>query len=134
MATITDAMLTDISLMGDMLISPSGDLQVITGLANFRQAIFHRLITVPGSLVHRPTYGCGIGNFQNCATSLQAQQKLAKIIMAQLPLDPRVQSVSGVSVTSEDGTPQMTTISISVTPVGYTEQKMNFTPFNVGSL
>lgn len=131
---ITDALLTDISLFGDMAVASNGDLQTVSGLANVQQALLHRLMTVPGSLVHKPTYGIGIGRFQNAPTSLQTQQNIAQLIGEQFPLDPRVQSVSAVSISSADGTPELTVISVAITIVGYTEQIMSFTPFEVGTV
>jgi phage baseplate assembly protein W len=129
---INQSLLEDIFLMGDMKESSSGDLQSVYGVANMQQALFHRLITVPGSLVHKPLYGIGVGRFQNAPQSLAVQQNIASLIQDQFPQDPRVQSVSGVSITSEDGTPEMTVIAVTLTIVGYTEQTMNFSPFNTG--
>ena len=129
MANITDALKTDISLMGDMQVAADGDLMTVSGLNNLRQAIWHRLITVPGSLVHRPTYGCGILLYQNAPTSFTNQQKIASLINDQLPQDPRIQSVTGVSLTLSDDDPELTILSVSVIPVGYTELTMQFTPF-----
>jgi phage baseplate assembly protein W len=126
---ITDALKTDISLMGDMQVTASGDLMTVSGLNNLQQALFHRLITSPGALVHRPTYGVGILQYQNAPTSFSSQQAIAEAIKDQFEQDPRVQAVVGVSITSEDETPETVTINVTLTPVGYTELSMNFTPF-----
>jgi len=130
---ITQSMGTDISLLGDMRLTAGGDVQLVAGLANLYQALFHRLITVPGSLVYKPNYGIGITRFQNAPNSLPVQQNIASLIQEQFPQDPRVQSVSSVSITSEDGTPQKTIVAVTLTPVGYNEQKMSWTPFNAGN-
>lgn len=126
---LTDSLKTDISLLGDMAISSSGDLATVSGLANIQQALWHRLITIPGALVHKPTYGVGIGLFQNDVASFANQQKIATAIQEQFAQDPRVQSVDAVSFQVDDLSPEMTVVSVTITIAGYTEQVMNFTPF-----
>ncbi len=128
---ITEALKTDISLRGDMAATQSGDLATVSGLPNLLSALFHRLVTIPGSLAHRPAYGVGVGRFQNGLSSFVKQQKLASIIIEQFKLDPRVQTVKSVSVFNDDN-PDMTKIQVSVVPVGYDEQVVTYTPFNNG--
>lgn len=132
--SVNDALKTDISHMGDMKNTPGGDLQTVSGLANYKQALFHRLMTVPGSLAHRPTYGVGISLFQNGLSSFSKQQKLATTIIDQFKRDPRTASITSVSVEANDQNPDLTKIKVLVVPVGYTEQQMTFTPFSGGNL
>src|ERR1019366_1721512 len=115
-----------------MTLTPSGDIGTIAGLANFKRALFHRLVTVPGSLVHRPTYGVGIGNYQNAPNTFTNQQKLANAIQEQFAQDPRVLAINRISFESSDDQPWYGTIKVFVVPVGYTEQPMVFLPFNGG--
>jgi len=126
---INDALKNDIAHVGDMVLTPSGDLGQISGLANLKRALFHRLITIPGTLVHRPTYGIGIGLYQNGLSSFSKQAELASKIAEQFAQDPRVLSVKSVSVNFNNSNPQQTLIGVFVTPIGYTEQQMTFTPF-----
>jgi phage baseplate assembly protein W len=128
---ITDSLKTDIAFVdGDMTLTPSGDLGSVSGLANLRAALFRRLITVPGSLVHRPLYGVGIGLFQNSLSSFSRQQQLAALITEQLEQDPRVQEITSVAINANDANPNLVEIKISVKPVGYSEQTMLFKPFS----
>lgn len=127
---INDSLRTDIAHFGDFIKTQGGDLSAVNGLQNLKRALFHRMITVPGALVHRPLYGCGILLFQNALNSFQNQQRIAELIQDQFPQDPRVKSVTGVSVEINDTNPALTKISVTVIPVGYTEQQMVFTPFN----
>ena len=129
---ITDALKTDIAHNNDMFKTPAGDIGTISGLSNYLQALFHRLVTVPGSLAHRPLYGVGVGRFQNGLNSFTIQQKLASLIVDQFMQDPRTQSVTSVAIVVDDLTPEMTRIKCLVVPVGYTEQTVTFTPFNLG--
>lgn len=123
---ITDSLKTDLSFS----VTSGGDVGTISGLANLKRALMHRLLTVPGTLVHRPSYGVGIGQYQNAPSSFSIQQKLAHLIQEQFQQDPRVKEISSVGVSSQDGTPQQTVIKVFITPVGYTEQEMKFTPFS----
>lgn len=128
----TDALKTDISHSGDMARNSSGDLATVSGLANYKLALFHRLVTIPGSLAHRPEYGVGVGLYQNGLSSFTKQQKLASKIIEQYKKDPRTQSITKVSILANDDDPQLTRIQVVVVPVGYTEQSIEYTPFNQG--
>lgn len=132
--SVNDALKTDISLMGDMRNTAGGDLQTVSGLANYKQALFHRLVTVPGSLAHRPTYGVGVGLFQNGISSFAKQQKLATRIIDQFKQDPRTASITSVSIEANDDQPDLTVIKVLVIPVGFTETQMTFTPFTPGNI
>jgi phage baseplate assembly protein W len=70
MSGINDAMKTDIAFVGGYVRTQSGDLDRITGLANLKNALYHRLVTTPGTLVHRPEYGVGILNYQGAPSSI----------------------------------------------------------------
>ena len=125
MPNIEEAMKSDVA----MFVTSSGDLGRITGLDNLRKALFRRLVTVPGSLVHRPDYGVGIKRYQNAPTTFSMQAKIASEIRAQFEKEPRIQSVTGISIVCADDAPRLEKISVVLTPVGYTEQVMTFTPF-----
>jgi phage baseplate assembly protein W len=127
---ITEAFKTDIAHVGDLVRSASGGIGTISGLTNLKAALWHRLLTVPGTLVHRPTYGVGIMTYQNAPTSYSVQRKLASIIQEQFSNDERVEEVSSVRIVSDDSTPEQTVLSIFIKPVGYSEIEMTFSPFN----
>lgn len=127
--SLTDAFLTDFAHKGDYLVTPGGDLDLISGLANLKNALLHRLITVPGTLVHRPQYGVGLPNFLNNLASFSTQQELAGIIRQQFKRDPRVEDVLSISMDAEDARPEMISLVVRVKPVGYSEQDMKFTDF-----
>lgn len=84
---------------GDFVAAPNGDFALAKGVVNLKQALFHRLITVPGSLVHRPEYGVGIKLYQNDISSITRQRDLANAIVSQFEQDFRVVKVVGVSIT-----------------------------------
>jgi len=130
--SINDSLGTDIAHVGDLVRTSGADLGLISGLANLKNALFHRLITQPGTLVHRPNYGVGIPGYQNAPSSFSIQQRLAAKIVEQFEQDARVASVTNVLIGSDDGTPQTTRIAVFLIPVGYTEVQMTFTPFGAG--
>ncbi len=77
MSQLNEFLKTDIAHKGDFVETPSGDLDVISGLDNVKEALFRRLITTPGSIIHRPGYGVGLKNWQNALNTLENQRKLA---------------------------------------------------------
>lgn len=129
MANITQTLLTDIMHKKDYILTSSGDRMTISGLDNLKEALFRRLITEPGSLVHRPQYGVGIKSYIGAPATLSNQRKLAGRIEEQFLRDPRVKKLLGVSFNSEDKTPDTFTIVVRVSVVGYDEVTMKFTPF-----
>jgi len=132
--SLLDAFKKDIAHVGDLVKVPPGGLGTISGVANLKEALFHRLMTVPGTLVHRPTYGVGMPLFQNRLSSFAVQQRLSSLIQEQYKQDPRIEDVKSISIQAEDDTPQQTVISIVVQPVGYSEVTLKFTPFVGGGL
>lgn len=95
---------------GDFVAAPNGDFALAKGLNNLKQALFHRLITVQGSLVHRPEFGVGVKLWQNDVGSLTRQKELAVRIKEQFEQDERVEEVTGVRIEkiNDNGTFQLT--------------------------
>lgn len=106
-----------------------GDLQDVRGLRNIREALVRRLVTIPGTLVHRPTYGVGIRNFQNSIMSLENQKVLAVRIKDQFEQDTRVEEVTKFRFVNDDNDPSKLIIFITLRIAGYGEASMEFIPF-----
>jgi hypothetical protein len=130
MASVADVLLTDLAHKRDFLPTPGGDLQTISGMQNVRDALFARLMTEPGSLIHRPDYGVGIKRFQNALNRLGKQRELAGRISENFARDPRVEKVEGVLVDYDESNPSKVTIVVRVKVVGVDAVVMNFTPFS----
>lgn len=66
----------------------------------------NRLITVAGSLSHRPTYGVGIKTYQSALATITKKRELAKAIEEQFLQDERVTSLDSVTFLKQeqDGT------------------------------
>lgn len=129
MAKIDEFYGTDLAHIGDYVVSASGDFDTLSGLANLKQALFHRLMTQPGSLVHRPSYGVGIKNFENSISTAANRSEISTRIREQFMQDPRVEEVNGVMFKTSDSRPDMTEILVRVKPKGYDEIQASFIPF-----
>jgi phage baseplate assembly protein W len=97
MSRIEEALLIDLEF--GVSSSSSGDVERVSGMANIKQALFNRLMTVKGSLAHRPNYGVGVQNWLGGISSIERQRTLAEEIKSQFEQDPRVSSVESVKIT-----------------------------------
>ena len=129
MADVNEIFLEDIAFGSDMRVASNGDLQVASGIANIKQQLLHRLITQPGTLVHRPDYGVGVKDFQNAVNSISNQRALALRIEEQFKRDIRVNDVLNISVENRDDKPEQVIIRIKVLLVGLGEVDLSFKPF-----
>jgi len=134
MALIDEILGTDIAHKSDYLLSATGDLDLLSGLENVKNALLHRLVTTPGTLIHRPDYGVGLKDYQNAPNSIDIQRQLALRIQEQFELDPRVDRVLGVSINYADLTPENVEIVVRVKIAGYDEVTAKFIPFGGASI
>lgn len=118
MSQIDEFFLEDIHFDGDIRTAPNGDLALIRGLNNLKQALFHRLITVKGSLAHRPDYGVGIKRYQNQVATLAKQRELALEIKNQFEQDFRVDKLLSVSFKAEPSGLFTVTYKVQVKGIG----------------
>ena len=129
MATVDERYLTDLVHDKDLLVASDGDLQIITGVENAKMALIHRLITQPGSLVHRPEYGVGLKDFQNAPNSIENQRRLALRMQEQFLRDFRVEEFVGLKITQDATVPGKIIIFFKVKLRGFGEVEVNFVPF-----
>lgn len=129
MATIEEVLGRDIAFKSDFVLTPTGDLDTIAGLENLKDALLRRLVTTPGTLIHRPTYGVGIKSYLNGLNSLGAQRQLGISIKEQFELDSRVEKVTSVKITNSDSNPGLVVVEVRIKVVGYQETAIKFVPF-----
>jgi len=98
MSGVEDSFLIDLEFRGSIIAAPNGDIQLIKGTENLKQALFNRLTTVKGTLAHRPDYGVGVQLWQNDVASISRQQALAVEIKRQFEEDERVEKVTSVLI------------------------------------
>ena len=129
MATIADILGVDIDHSKDFFIL-DGDLLTIKGVGNLKRALLRRLVTYPGSLIHRPEYGVGIKDFMNAPNTLQTRRELAAKIGENFLRDERVESVLSVKIERNDLQPQLTKITVRVKLTGFSDAAdLRFIPF-----
>ena len=103
MSKIEESFFQDLDFgIGDFSTAPNGDFDTIKGLNNLKQRLFNRLITVKGTLAHRPDYGVGLPLYQNALDSLGKQRELALKIKEQFVQDSGVESVESVIIKKEN--------------------------------
>lgn len=130
MTTLNEFLKTDIAFTDDFKLSASNDFDTVTGMANLKEAIFRRIMTVKGSLIHRPDYGVGLPEFQNAPATLHLKGQLFTRLQEQLPRDPRIEAVTSLSVDFSDTDPSRHTIKIGVSVAGFGAVVLEYTPFN----
>ena len=126
---IEQNLLVDLRFEGDLQVTKTGDLDTISGFDNLRQRLYHRLITVPGSLAHRPEYGVGVKEFQNEVGSLDKQRNLAFRIQDQFEQDPGLEKVRSIAIRQQDSEPGEFKVIVRYKPVGRNELDEEFDPF-----
>lgn len=127
MSKAEDFYLVDLEFQNDLVPSASKDLQIINGQKNAIQALFNRLITVPGSLAHHPLYGVGAKLYQNKIADLSSQRELAIKIKSQFEQDFRVDKVVSVSFSQKESGEFLVRFKVKL--AGSVETTVTFNPF-----
>lgn len=86
----------DLDLTGGLLAADGGDLRLISGRANLRQALNHRVRTPLRDLLFHLAYGCGVHRLIGRVTGGTAAQLGVQYVRGSLLSDPRVSSVESV--------------------------------------
>ena len=131
MGKIADNFRVDLLHKSDFSLTKTGDLFKIRGKENLRQALFHRLITVPGTLVHRPLYGVGVKTFQNRIDSITNRRDLFNRIVSQFEDDDRVESVDAVTTIQDALNAGLFLIKTLYTTVDFGGVETTFNPFEI---
>ena len=119
----TDLFGTDLDLTGGVLTADaSGDLALITGAANLKQAIENRLDTHPGDLIWHPLYGCRIYELVGRGNDGATDQIAAGYVERALRSDPRVSSVQNLTASVAGDTTSISGTAVAINgkhlPVG----------------
>lgn len=112
--------LVDFRFEFDLAWGSDDDYQLIAGLGNLRQAIYHRLITNPGELFAHPEYGAGLEEFVSAPFDLQTKNDLISRIKQQVMMEPRVFKCNYVRLRTGDKDTAIGTVivDIGITPIG----------------
>lgn len=89
---------TDIYFENDYRLTARGDFALLDGIANLRQAIYHRLITRPGEYKFVPEYGVGIQTYVKRKRTVTNKDLLTNNIREQLLRDKRIADVPQIVI------------------------------------
>lgn len=93
---------TDIYEESDFKVSSSGDLAIVSGVSALLYRIDRMLITNPGEIFHRPTWGVGIISFLNQPNNANTVARLRNAILRNVSKDPDVLKVTGVNIRRQE--------------------------------
>lgn len=132
MSRIDESFFQDLDFgIGDFSQAPNGDFEQITGVENLKQRLFHRLITVKGTLAHRPLYGVGLPLYQNSLGSIGKQRELALEIKNQFLEDSGVESVDSVIVKQEKDGQFLIQYKVTARGIGSVSDSASFEDFSL---
>lgn len=86
---------------GRLLLTDAGDLDLLDGVANLAQQLRNRLLCERGAMVRHPAYGCDAPAYVGQTTGPTLAALLQGAVASALTDDPRVASVSGITVSTE---------------------------------
>jgi len=114
-STADNVLLTDCALTGGKLtVDESGDLTLVSGRDNLKQAINHRVRTDMGELIYHPGYGCKLqrrkGRKNNAVVVLLGRMD----IQESLKQETRLKSINSITVTAEG---DVLSVQANVTPI-----------------
>lgn len=98
-------------------VTPTGDLQTISGRKNVYGAVLRRLTTSPGTFLYRPSYGAGLVDIVEQIDTPGNRSQLQSVARRNLLEDPRVvdAAVSIVSgVENDSNRSGALTVSVAV--------------------
>lgn len=106
---------TDLEIDDDgMLATESGDMSVLSGLQNFKQALRQRIACPYRSLVFHPEYGCGLLNIIGEKNTSYWEAAAKATVIDALNHEPRVRSLYRFNMTT---TPDSIRLDIIANPV-----------------
>lgn len=92
--TADDLYQRDVDLSGgELSVGPDGDLAIVAGEANLRQALVHRVVTEQGELLFHPNYGSMVRAVLGAVAGPTAAILAARYAAAALRADARVRDV-----------------------------------------
>jgi phage baseplate assembly protein W len=89
---------TDIELFDGLLSDDgAGDLVVVSGRSNLRQALRHRIETNVGELIFHPAYGCKARSLVGVVNGPLAEMLAEEFVSVALQMESRIEEVKSVS-------------------------------------
>lgn len=98
----TDLNLQEKGLGSDLVVSPTGDLVIVSEEPNLAQAIINRLRTIEGELyeIEHPTYGSRLYDFIGELNNNITRNRIRNYIKSTLMKEPRIKEIVKITVKS----------------------------------
>ena len=98
----TDLNLQEKGLGSDLVVSPTGDLVIVSEEPNLAQAIINRLRTIEGELyeIEHPTYGSRLYDFIGELNNDLTRNRIRNYIKSTLMKEPRIKEIVKITVKS----------------------------------
>ena len=98
----TDLNLQEKGLGSDLVVSPTGDLVIVSEEPNLAQAIISRLRTIEGELyeIEHPTYGSRLYDFIGELNNDITRNRIRNYIKSTLMKEPRIKEIVKITVKS----------------------------------
>lgn len=85
----------------DLTLDSTGNLAVVDGIEQTKEALIRRLLTNPESYIWHPDYGAGIGRFIGENLSTDNYGAIKSTIISQILLEPRVAKTPAPQISFE---------------------------------
>jgi phage baseplate assembly protein W len=108
-----------------------GDVALVAGLANLRQALINKFSTPYGTLPRHPEYGTKLEKYLGGKGTSGQLQKIQVEILRTIKTDPRVKDVKIINCAMENRT---VNFSITVTPIGFDKAFLMTMKFGRGGI
>lgn len=92
----------------------NGDFALVSGRANLRQALSHRIVTNHGELMHHPRYGANLGRLIGSLSGPVRALVAADYVEEALLAESRVKEVASVTATTQG---DRLSVSAEVVPI-----------------
>jgi phage baseplate assembly protein W len=119
--------------ISDISVARSGDLEIVSGFDNLRQAIIMRLSISKGELedLGHPTYGSRLFELFGQPNCERTREEIKRIVVECLNQEPRIKEILSVSTRVMPSDPDSLEIEISVLPIGGNVPLNIIYPFNL---
>lgn len=96
-----EVFLTDISLVNGQFQFNNGDVAIVSGRDNLKQAISNRITTDHGDLIHHGNYGANLGRLKGSLNGPSRSMVAASYVEEALGDENRIQAINSIKATSQ---------------------------------
>lgn len=112
--------LSDLSLDNGELRAENGDIALVSGRSNLRQALSHRVVTDKGELLFHLDYGCQIRKILGAVNGPTSALLAAEYVKSAILADSRIRSVTSVNVVAGGDVTAVVAVAVPITGTSVT--------------